>query len=369
MSKYRILAINPGSTSTKVAVFDNETEVFSKNIAHDAQDLAKYEQITDQKPYRAELILQALQENDIDLKTLSAVVGRGGGLFAVEGGVYKIDELLLEHALKGANGVVHPAQLGSLLADDIAREYGIPSFVVNPPDTDELQPVARITGIKNVYRNVHLHALNLKETAIRHAKIMNKKYEECNFIVCHIGGGVSVSAHRKGKMIDGNDIVGGEGPMAPTRCGNIPVGELVDLCFSGIEKKEAKAFCTKTGGFVSHLGTSDAREVTKKASEGDKAAGIIWKAFKYQIIKQIGAMATVLEGDVDGILLGGGIVHDKGLVDYIVHTCSWIAPVTAYPGEFEMEAMAAGAIRVLEGLEEAKEYTGTPVWNPKDLGL
>lgn len=369
MSKYRILAINPGSTSTKVAVFDNETEVFSKNIAHNAQDLAKYEQITDQKPYRATLILQALKENEIDLNTLSAVVGRGGGLLSVEGGVYKIDELLLDHAERGANGVVHPAQLGSLLANDIAKEYGIPSFVVNPPDTDELQPVARITGIKDIYRNVHLHALNLKETAIRHAKAMGKKYEECNFIVCHIGGGVSVSAHKKGKMIDGNDIVGGEGPMAPTRCGNIPVGELINLCFSGIEKKEAKALCTKTGGFVSHLGTSDAREVTKRANEGDMAAKLVWDTFKYQIIKEIGAMAAALEGKVDGILLGGGIVHDKGLVEYIDTTCSWVAPVSAYPGEFEMEAMAAGAIRALEGIEEIKTYTGNPVWNPKDLGL
>lgn len=369
MGNYRILAINPGSTSTKVAVFDDEIEVFSKNIAHDAEVLAKYEKITDQKPYRASLILDALKENKIELDSLSAVVGRGGGLLAVEGGVYKIDELLLEHAEKGANGVVHPAQLGSLLANDIAKEYGIPSFVVNPPDTDELQPVARLTGIKDVYRNVHLHALNLKETAIRHASTLNKKYEDCNFIVCHIGGGVSVSAHQKGKMIDGNDIVGGEGPMAPTRCGNIPAVELINLCFASADKKTVKSLCTRTGGFVSHLQTSDAREVTKLASEGNKRAQLVWDTFKYQIIKEIGAMATALEGKVDGILLGGGIVHDKGLVEYIDKTCSWIAPITAYPGEFEMEAMAAGAIRVLEGVEEVKIYSGKPVWNPKELGL
>lgn len=369
MGKYRILAINPGSTSTKVAVFDNQTEVFSKNIEHDANELSKYEKITDQKPYRASLILEALKENNIELSSLSAVVGRGGGLLAVEGGVYKIDKLLLEHAEKGANGIVHPAQLGSLLANDIANEYGIPSFVVNPPDTDELQPVARVTGIKNVYRNVHLHALNLKETAIRHAVSMNKRYEECNFIVCHIGGGVSVSAHKKGKMIDGNDIVGGEGPMAPTRCGSIPTNEVLNLCFASTDKKAIKSLCTKTGGFVSHLGTSDAREVTKRIANGDKAAQLIWDTFKYQIIKEIGSMATVLEGDVDGILLGGGIVHDKGLVEYINKTCSWIAPISAYPGEFEMEAMAAGAIRVLDKMEEPKLYSGKPVWNPKELGL
>lgn len=369
MEKYRILTINPGSTSTKVAVFDNETEVFSQNITHAAEDLEKFAHITDQKPYRAELILKALKENSVDLNTLSAVVGRGGGLLAVEGGVYTINDTLLEHALKGANGVTHPAQLGSLLANDIAKEYKIPSFVVNPPDTDELQPVARITGIKNVYRNVHLHALNLKETAIRHAKTLNKKYEECNFVVCHIGGGVSISAHQYGKMIDGNDIVGGEGPMAPTRCGSIPASELINLCFTTNDKKEVKSLCTRTGGFVSHLQTSDAREVTKLASEGNKTAQLVWDTFKYQIIKEIGAMATALEGKVDGILLGGGIVHDKDLVATITKTCSWIAPVTAYPGEFEMEAMAAGAIRVLEGNEEAKTYTGKPAWNPSELGL
>lgn len=369
MNKYRILAVNPGSTSTKVAVYDNDTQVFSKNIVHNAEELAQYEQITDQKPYRAALILEALDENHIDLSSLDAVVGRGGGLLPVEGGVYTVDELLLEHAVKGANGVVHPAQLGSLLAYEVAKNYEIPAFVVNPPDTDELQTVARITGIKNVYRNVHLHALNLKETAIRHAKSMGRNYEECSFIVCHIGGGVSVSAHRKGKMIDGNDIVGGEGPMAPTRCGSVPANELINICYSGIEKKEAKALCTKKGGFVSHFGTSDAKEVAERADSGDKAAKWVWDTFKYQIVKEIGSMAAVLDGKVDGILLGGGIVYNKKLVEYIDKTCSWIAPVSAYPGEFEMEAMAAGAVRVLDGSETVKRYTGKPVWDPKTLGV
>lgn len=369
MNNYRILTINPGSTSTKVAVFDNEQEVFSKNISHDAAELVIYEHITDQMPYRASLILDALAENHINLNSLSAVVGRGGGLLAMEGGVYEINQLILEHAKNGANGVTHPAQLGSLLAYDIAKEYNIPSFVVNPPDTDELQPVARITGIKNIYRNVHLHALNLKETAIRHANSIGKRYEDCNFIVCHIGGGVSVSAHKNGRMIDGNDIVGGEGPMAPTRCGSIPASELIDLCYSGISKKDAKALCTKTGGFVSHINTSDAIEVIAKIKVGDKHAKIVWEAFLYQITKEIGSMAVVLEGSVDGILLGGGIVHNQNLVDYIKKTCSWIAPVTAYPGEFEMEAMAAGAIRVLNKTEAAKKYTGNAVWNKEIFDL
>lgn len=366
---YRILTINPGSTSTKIAVFDDEKEVFSKNITHSAKDLTKYEHITEQKPYRASLITEALRENKIELSTLSAVVGRGGGLLAVEGGVYRIDKTLLEHAVKGANGITHPAQLGALLANDIAQKYGIPAFVVNPPDTDELQTIARITGVKGIYRNVHLHALNLKETAIRHAANINKKYEESNFIVCHIGGGVSVSAHKKGQMIDGNDIVGGEGPMAPTRCGAVPMTGLIDLCFSGADKTTVKSLCTRTGGFVSHLGTSDTIDVSMRAAQGDQKTKLIWDAFQYQITKEIGAMAAVLEGKVDGILLGGGIVHNKELVQYIKKTCSWIAPVTAYPGEFEMEAMAAGAIRVLNGTEKMKTYTGKAIWNPKELGL
>jgi len=241
--------------------------------------------------------------------------------------------------------------------------------VVNPPDTDELTLCARITGIKGVYRNVHLHALNLKETAIRHAASMGRNYEDCNFIVCHIGGGISVSAHEKGRMIDGNDIVGGEGPMAPTRCGAVPAAELLRYCRETGDLKAASALCTKTGGFVSHLGTSDAREVCAMAEEGNRYAELLWQTMIYQIVRYIGAMAGVLHGKVDGILLGGGMVHNKGLVKSITEACSWIAPVSAYPGEFELEAMAAGASRVLNGQEEARIYTGKPCWSPEELEI
>lgn len=281
---------------------------------------------------------------------------------AVEGGVYNVGDILLDHARRGANGIQHPAQLGSQLAAEFAHKYNKPAFVVNPPDTDELCDLARITGIKGVYRSGHMHALNLKETAIRHAASMGRKYEDCNFIVCHIGGGISVSAHEHGKMIDGNDIVRGEGPMAPTRCGSVPVAELLRY-IKDKDSKDVKALCTKTGGFVSHLDTADAIEVTKRAEAGDKVAERIWNAMIYQIEKYIGAMSTVLSGKVDGILLGGGMVHSNDLVNKITNSCSWIAPVTAYPGEFELEAMAAGAIRVLKGDEKAKEYTGIPRWN------
>lgn len=363
---YRILTINPGSTSTKVGCFEGEKELFTVNVAHEASELAKFDGISAQLPYRKETILAALKEADIDLSTVDAFVGRGGGLLAVEGGTYAINETLLDHATRGANGVQHPAQLGPQLAHGFAAEFGKPCFVVNPPDTDELTLCARMTGIKGVYRNVHLHALNLKETAIRHAAAQGKKYEDCNFVVCHIGGGISISAHQKGRMIDGNDIVGGEGPMAPTRCGAVPAANMIRYCNSH-DQKEVKALCTKSGGFVSHLGSSDAREVCAMAADGNKYAALVWDSMVYQIIRFIGAMAGVLHGQVDGILLGGGMVHNKDLVKAITDACSWIAPVTAYPGEFELEAMAAGATRVLKGEEEAKVYTGKPCWSPESL--
>lgn len=362
MKKYKIFAINPGSTSTKIGLFEGETCLFSENVSHEAEALARYKTISEQLPYRKDTINHLLEINQISLADVDAYVGRGGGLMAVEGGVYKIGETLLDHARRGANGVQHPANLGSLLANEFATAYGKPAFVVNPPDTDELCELARMTGIKGVYRNVHLHALNLKETAIRHSENNGRKYDECNYVVCHIGGGISISAHEKGKMIDGTDIVGGEGPMAPTRCGSVPVAELLRY-MKDKTIKDVKPLCTKTGGFVSLLGTSDARSVSDRAMDGDKTAKRAWDAMIYQIIKYIGAMSTVLHGKVDGILLGGGMVYNKELVKQISEACSFIAPVYAYPGEFELEAMNAGAARVLSGEETAREYTGVPRWN------
>lgn len=364
---FRILTINPGSTSTKVGCFEGKKELFAVNVSHDAEKLKEFVTISDQLPYRKETILSALEEADIDLATIDAFVGRGGGLLAVEGGTYQVNDVLLDHAVRGANGVAHPAQLGSQIANEFAIQYGKPAFVVNPPDTDELTLCARMTGIKGVYRNVHLHALNLKETAIRHSQSNGWKYEDKNYIVCHIGGGISISAHQKGRMIDGNDIVGGEGPMAPTRCGSIPAAEMIRYCFAHEDQKSVASLCTKTGGFVSHLGTSDALEVSNRASQGDKKAALVWDTMIYQIIRCIGAMAGVLHGKADGILLGGGMVHNKDLVKQITEACSWIAPVFAYPGEFELEAMAAGAIRVLNGEEIPKVYTGKPVWSPEEI--
>lgn len=362
----KVFTINPGSTSTKIALFEDDKCVFSKNVAHAAEALAQYKGISDQLPYRMDTIQALLAESGVSLEGIDAVVGRGGGLIAMGGGTYQVDALILDHSFRGANGVQHPAQLGPQLAKLFADKYGVPAFVVNPPDVDELQEVARVTGIKGVNRIIHLHALNLKETAIRHAATLGKAYEDCNFVVCHIGGGVSVSAHRKGRMVDGYDIVGGEGPMAPTRCGAVSVADLLRY-LEGKDLKEVKALCTKTGGFVSHVGISDAIELTRRADAGDKYAALVWNAMIYQIEKAIGSMTAVLHGEIDGILLGGGMVHSQDLVDQITEACGWMAPVTAYPGEFEMEAMAAGAIRVLTGKEQVKTYTGKPVWSGFDF--
>lgn len=365
MKAYKVLTINPGSTSTKIALFEGEKCLYSQNVSHEAKELEKYSTLSDQLPYRRETIMKLLEEAGIRLDDVDVFAGRGGGLIAMEGGTYEVTELMLEHARICANGVIHPAALGSQLASEFAQNYGARAMVVNPPDVDELQDLARMTGIKGVHRIIHLHALNLKETAIRHSKnVLKKRYEECRYVVCHIGGGISVSAHDKGKMIDGYDIVGGEGSMAPTRCGSISVADLLEYMKKkqmGLE--DVKKLCTRTGGFVSHMGISDALELTNRAKAGDLYARMLWNTMIYQINKCIGSMAAVLSGQVDGILLGGGMVHSQDLVKQITDSCSFIAPVTAYPGEFEMEAMAAGAIRVLNGEEGLKIYTGKPVWN------
>ena len=358
----KVFAINPGSTSTKVALFEDDRCIFSNTVRHPSEELSRYSSLAEQMPYRVASIETTLADSEIDLAGCDAFVGRGGGLLPMEGGVYEVTQKVLDDSIGCANGVVHPAGLGPTLAHSFAAKFGGRAFVVNPPDTDELCDLARMTGIKSVYRRVHLHALNLKETAIRHAASLGKKYEDCSFIVCHLGGGLSVSAHDHGRMIDGNDIVGGDGPMAPTRCGAIPVVEVLNYLEAGHTSAEVRKMCMKTGGFESHLGTSDAIEVVKRAGEGDLAAQRVWDAMIYQICKEIGAMASVLSGKVDGILLGGGMVYEKSLVQAIEDRCGWIAPVTAYPGEFEMEARAAGAERVLSGAEEPKVYTGVPVF-------
>ena len=328
----------------------------------------KFADFSDQLDYRLETMLDSLSKQQVSLEGTDAFVGRGGGLFSMEGGVYALDSLIVQQSIQGANGIRHPAQLGPTLAQQMVGRYGGRGFVVNPPDVDEYIDEARITGIKGVYRTSHVHALNQKEVAIRHAKKLQRAYADCNFIVAHIGGGTSIVAHRRGRMIDGNDNVGGEGPITPTRCGAAPVDHVIRLCFSGkYTERELLSKCQKDGGFMDLLGTSDARLIASKAAANNLAASLCWKTMIYQISKGIGAMAAALHGEVDAILLSGGIVRSEELVREITNACTWIAPVTAYPGEFEMEAMAAGALRVLTGEEQTKKYLGYPAWQGFDF--
>lgn len=362
----KIFAINPGSTSTKIALFEDDQMVFSRNVSHDAEELKKFKEIRDQFPYRKETILKELADAGQTLENTDAFVGRGGGLVNIVGGTYTVNDKLLEHA-RTCFTVKHPATLGAQLAYDFARTYGGQAFVVNPPDVDEFCDEARVTGLKGVYRESKIHALNQKEIGIRYAASKGKKYADMNLIICHIGGGISVTAHQKGKMVDSNDIAQGDGPMAPTRCGALPVKDVVKMCFSGkFTEREMYDKITKTGGLVDHLGTSDAREVCRMIEQGSAYAKLIYNAMIYQIAKTAGSMAAVLCGEVDGIILTGGIAHDKYLVEQLTRRLQFIAPITVMAGEFEMEALAAGARRVLLGEEPALEYTGKPVWNGFD---
>ncbi len=361
--KYKIFTINPGSTSTKVALFENDTELFSADVSHDAAKLKEFREIGDQFPYRKETILAELAKKNISPKEIDAFVGRGGGLVGLEGGTYTINEILLHHARIGFT-VKHPATLGSQLAHDFATTYGGKAFVVNPPDVDEFDPIARVSGLSDVYRESRGHPLNQKEVAIRYAAEIGKRYEDLNLVISHIGGGVSVTAHRKGRMVDSNDVINGDGPMAPTRAGAIPATAIIKMCYSGkYKEREMYDRITKNGGLVDHLGTSDVREIWERIKKGDSYAKLIYDAMIYQICKNIGAYAVVLKGKVDAIILTGGIANDAYLTEQIIERVKFIAPVRVYAGEFEMEALAAGALRVLMGEEQPKTYTGVPVWN------
>jgi len=364
MTKYmKIFAINPGSTSTKIAMFQNEECIFSKNINHDAAVLKTFAEINDQFDYRMDAIAEGLAENNISLDGIAAFVGRGGGITSVAGGVYKINQLMLDDAESGRY-VKHPANLGCRFAQYFADKYGGEAMVVNPPTVDEFDETARITGIKGIYRESKIHALNQKEIAIRFANQLNTAYENINIIIAHIGGGISVTAHYKGKMVDSNDIVDGDGPMAPTRSGALPIIPMVKLCFSGkYSERQIYNMITKDGGLVNHLGTSDAREVKGMIEQGDNYAKLVYDSMIYQIIKAIGSCAATLSGDVQGIVLTGGLSHDGYLTTEIQKRTSFIAPITVMAGEFEMEALAAGALRVLTGIESLKEYNAVPVWN------
>ena len=362
---YRIFIINPGSTSTKLSLFENDKNIYTTDVFHDSKVLLSFPTINDQLDYRMKVIYDFLKEDHIDLTGIDAVVGRGGGCYAVPGGIYQIDERLIADTRAARGGLYHASMLGVQMANEVHQKYGGIMIMMDPPVVDELCDDARITGLKGVYRRAVSHALNLKATARTHAKRMGKRYEDCNFIVCHIDGGISVTAHEHGRMIDGNDAGGGEGPFTPTRMGSLAVtdGRRVLLCRTD---REIRDLCSQAGGLSSWFGTSNSDKVHRMVENGNETAIRVWNAMIYQIIKWIGMMSTPLKGQVDAILLTGGLLRFPEIGKRIEESCSFIAPVYQYPGEFEQEAMAAGAMRILTGEEQVKTYPGKPVWSGFD---
>ncbi len=356
MQILRQLVINPGSTSTKIAVFDNEDMIFEKTLRHQTEELAGFEKITDQYEFRMNIILDALKENNIELSSLSAVVGRGGLLKPIEGGTYSINEKMLEDLKVGVLGE-HASNLGGMIANSIATKINVPSFIVDPVVVDELDDIARISGHPNFERVSIFHALNQKAVARRCARDLGKEYNELNLIVAHLGGGISVGAHKMGRVVDVNNALDGDGPFSPERSGGLPIGAVVKACFSGKYTKEQIGKMIKgNGGLSAYLGTNDGRKVEEMAKAGDAKAKLVYDAMAYQVAKSIGECAVVLDGKVDGIVITGGIAYDKGFVKFISDKVGFIANVYTYPGEDELLALVQGGLRVLRGEEKAKIY-------------
>lgn len=353
---YKLLIINPGSTSTKIGVFEDEKELFEETLRHTNEELKQYDTIFDQFQFRKDVILNVLKEKNFDIKTLSAVVGRGGMLKPIEGGTYAVNDAMLEDLKVGVQGP-HASNLGGILAKSIADEVGVPSYIVDPVVTDELADVARMSGTPDIPRVSKFHALNQKAVAKRYGKESGKGYENLNLVVVHMGGGVSVGAHNNGKVVDVNNALDGDGPFSPERAGSVPAGDLIKLCFSGkYSEAEVYSKIVGKGGFVAYLNTNDVKGTIDKMEEGDKACTEVYNAFVYQIAKAVGEMSAALSGKVDQIILTGGVAYSPVLVPDLKSRIDWIAPVTVYPGEDELLALAQGAIRVLNGEEEAKVY-------------
>ncbi|MBN1640542.1 MAG: butyrate kinase [Anaerolineae bacterium] len=358
----RVLVINPGSTSTKVAVYDGESPLFVRTLRHQAEELAPYPHIADQHAFRRDTVLGLLAEERIELDSLDAVVGRGGILGPVPSGTFRVDDRLL-YEMRHPVGREHASNLGAIIAHEIATQVGVPSFIVDPVSVDEFEPIARISGLPEIERRSLSHALNLKATARRAARDLGRPYEALNLIGVHLGGGITVSAHRQGRMVDVNQALDGTGPFSPERSGGLPVGDVVRMCYAvppyedvHLTYDEMFLKIAGRGGLVAHLGTNDAVEVERRIAAGDEHARLVYEAMAYQIAKEIGLMATVLKGAVDAIYVTGGLAHSAQLVDWIRERTSWIAPIHIYPGEDEMLALAQGALRVLHGEEEAKTY-------------
>ncbi len=354
---FRILVINPGSTSTKLAVFEDDRSVCSRNISHSSDELRTFGTVAQQQNFRMEKIEEFLEDSEYDLKDFSAIVARGGLIRSVRGGTYLIDEVMIEE-LKSAMYGEHASNLGALIATELSQKTDIPAFIVDPVVVDELEDVARISGHPDFERRSIFHALNQKAVARRAAEDLGKKYEECNLIVAHLGGGVSVGAHKKGRVVDVNNALDGDGPFSPERSGTLPLTALIDMCYSGrYTLVEMKKKIKGNGGLVAYLKTNSAMEVQERVKRGDREAGLVYRALAYQVSKWIGRMFVPLDGEIDAVVLTGGLAYDgEFLVPWIKEKVSYIAPVKVFPGGDEERALAFGALRVLREEEMPKSY-------------
>ncbi len=350
------LIINPGSTSTKIGVFEDETLLFEETLRHTTEEISQYASIADQKDFRKKIITDLLEEKQFDVKSLNVVVGRGGMLKPIPGGTYAVTDELLADLIVGKQGQ-HASNLGGILAREIGDSIGVPSFIVDPVVVDELMPIARYSGVPELPRKSVFHALNQKAVAKRYAKEQGVPYESLNLIVVHMGGGVSVGAHEKGMIVDVFNALDGDGAFSPERAGGVPSGALIKMCFSGeYTEKEVYSKIVGKGGFNAYLGTNDMRDVMKKVNEGDAKAAEMVDAFTFQVAKDMGSMACVLKGKVDQIIVTGGIAYNAPVIDALKERAGFIAPFTVYPGEDELLALTQGALRVLNGEEEAMKY-------------
>lgn len=350
------LIINPGSTSTKLGVFEDETLMFEETLRHSTEEISKYDSIFAQKDFRKDIILSFLKDKGVDVNSFDVIVGRGGMLKPIPGGTYAVTDALLEDLKIGKQGQ-HASNLGGILAREIGDSIGAPSYIVDPVVVDELMPIARYSGVPELPRKSVFHALNQKAVAKRYAKEIGKPYTDLNLIVVHMGGGVSVGAHQNGRVVDIFNALDGDGAFSPERAGGVPSGALIRMCFSG-EYTEAEVYkkIVGNGGFNAYLNTNDMRDVAKMINEGDAHADEVREAFIMQVAKDIGSMACVLNGQVDQIIVTGGIAYNKDVVEKIKKRAGFIAPFTVYPGEDELLALVQGALRVMNGEEEVMKY-------------
>ena len=351
---YKILAINPGSTSTKISLYEDEQEIFTKKLDHPLEQIEKFDNVEDQLQMRKNLVMATLEENNFDIKELSAVVARGGMLPPVKTGAYIINDLMVDRVERRPI-MEHASNLAAPIAYSIAQAAGVPSYIYDCVMADELPDIARISGMPEIPRTSSSHVLNTRAMAIKAAKEHGRKYEDMNIIVAHLGGGISINIHEKGRIVD--LLSDDEGPFSPERAGRVPCRDLINLCYSGkYDKKTMQRKLRGNGGLRAYLNTIDAREVQQMIEGGNEEARLVYEAMAYQIAKGIGELATVVEGNVDVIVLTGGIAYSQMLTDWIVKRVSFIAPVEILAGENEMESLAFGALRVLKGEEEAREY-------------